>query len=1246
MKDLKSTFMTALKIRENEFSAVMIFAAYSTAYGTALIIASVIGHSMFLNSWRIEFLPLAYISAGILTILFSAFSIRIKLRLSFLKFTSISLIGSGIVFLTFATFMFYSDSPRLAFIFLVFCKIKLLTVIPENRDLADRIFSVRQKKRLSGLLSSIPALSLFTAGLLVAVLIRFTGSTVMVVSAAFFMLLSFERYTALLRSGFSNILSVEKEKPGMMRINRETKKGRYLKYFVGVSALSFCAYYLLDFVFYGQMVIHAKGIDATATYLAIVCLLSGLLSLGSTPMLYTGIISRFGLTGGLSAVPIIIGAAAIFSVTIGMTVWLFPFFFWLIIAIKLMDTVSRITIEMPSIRILHQPLSMETQISVKQFIESAVLPAIVVLSGAIMLVFKQDTVYAILLFPFFIPVWVYCVIRLRGEYTSLLANALDRRKLGETALSMDDASSVAVLMKGVRSEAPGEVIYSLKMLEEIEHDSFERLLIRLMEHKEIQVRRYVLERIGQLGLTKAIDDVKNRLEKETSSQVKGTVLKTLCSLAELDAYELVSPYMDHEDLQIRRGAMVGLLNYGGLDGVMSAGSNLNHLLNSRDGARRKLAAEVLGEVGISGFYRPLVKLLADDDPSVRRAAIEASGKLKNPKLLPILVKNFSIPHVGSAAVNAAASFGREILADLEQEFDSELHSRQVRKRLIRTIEKIGGLEAIKILKKKIDFPDEHIRTQVLSALVTCGYQAKGPERRDVIDRIKNEAESATRSLTILVDIGEYSVADLLKQALKNEITKIRKRILLLLTLIYPKASILSAEKNLSNPVAETRSRALKIIDDVVSSDIKSIVFPLFDDLSDEQRQSRLVIEFPQKHMSKHDRIKDVIAGSGQWTASWTKTCALFTIGRIATMEFYDTVISALSDPDPTVRETAIWALGRLNPDDLAERLQSHLKDKSPQVAALARFVMSFVGFAGMPTENRYLTRSGKYTADLFSNVLMDEREHRVRRCRAAMMLSRLGNNAAREALMDALTVPSKFVRSTVLESLVKGNWDVKDAAGQLQQLVRMEVKDAERSLSSMMVFTQDPSLTLIVDALRQEIDHNRNRLLLILALMDEKKQNIDMIRYWYFGRNRRRIPNHAAQTLADALMKIPDENLQKDIFVLFDLKSIRQLQQQWKTEFQNKRNNINARIERHLISIGFSSKELTGSWAKMCAIDAVGKKKLKSAIPYLIKAMKKEEDPVRTTAAEALLRIDTQTYQRHAADFISDVSHVSERISN
>ena len=278
--------------------------------------------------------------------------------------------------------------------------------------------------------------------------------------------------------------------------------------------------------------------------------------------------------------------------------------------------------------ILYQPLLEDLRLRAQMLNEGIVQPVAIGLAGVTLLCltfFSFSAVqlsYALLVI---LTAWIIVVVLLSQEYTAVLLQALNKRKLHEFSLSLADASSMAILEKGLESPHAGEVLYFLDMLERSEHESLETFLKKLLRHPAPEVRQDVLRRIERLGITSALKRVSTRLRLEGVPQVQGAALRTLAALGETEVFEQVLPYLEDPEPPVRLGAMVGLLRSGGIEGVLAAGESLIEMTHSPEPARRQFAAQVLGEVGITSFYRPLSKLLQDDDPQVRRAALTSAG---------------------------------------------------------------------------------------------------------------------------------------------------------------------------------------------------------------------------------------------------------------------------------------------------------------------------------------------------------------------------------------------------------------------------------------------------------------------------------------------------------------------------------------------------------------------------------------------------------------------------------------------
>ncbi|OQX24761.1 MAG: hypothetical protein BWK80_19145 [Desulfobacteraceae bacterium IS3] len=1151
--------------------------------------------------------------------------------------------------------------------------------------LAGHRLDVRQGKRLFGLISAGEILAGVIGGTGLEILVNrgiIRTQSLLLISAVsaglcLFMLL----YIYLNFTKKEEAIAAEKEEKHEDRIaGPRLSNKRYSFLVFSFAALSIVVFYITDYVFYDQVessyktditeVINAdktefesksasekdahtadkKGSEAEiAGFLGIFAAVMGVLNFLGNTFFAGRLMTRYGQSFGLLSVPVVMVVCSFLAIIAKIFPSEIFSFFWMIVIAKLMDEVFRNTIGEPAIRILYQPFPGAQRLKIQAQLEGIVEPAAGAVTGALLLLldhFDLKSEHLIYVMVGVLAAWTINAVLLREEYTKVWTSLVTKRKRGfdgDTIL-MEDGSRKSVI-EGLESSEPGKVIYCLNVLEEMDYENLQGHLTELLSHPEYEVRRHVLTKLRTHNMTSAADYVVRLLEFETEPKVIGTAIQTLCKLSQTEAFEQVSPYLETENTEIRKGVLIGLLRDSGIEGVMKAGSKLDIMINSRYSEERKLAAQVLGEVGFPTFYRPLLQLLGDTDMEVRAAAIVASGKLKNPKLIPSLLENLAEPLVRSSVVPAIIAFGETVLPALEEAFDDEEKYRHVRSRIIRIIGRIGGEQAIALLKKKIDFSEENLRNLILKALVVCKYQAGEAERPMIRDKIRQEIKDAAWTLSVLLDIGDYKNAEKLIEALRNEFRKNRDKVYLLLAMVYPTDAIMSAQRDIEIKVKDKSARALEAMDNLLDQDkeIKSMVFPLIDEITLAQCRSRLIAHFPQERISPHERLKETLSRSQQLISSWTKACALFTIGKIATKEFYDTIISTLSDPDPTVRETAVWALGCLNPNDLAERLQSLTSDKNRQVADYAHFVINSVGFASIPMSKGYLTRSGRYTVELFKNILMDEEERRARRCRAANILSRFQATSARMSLMGALAVADKTVRTAALDALVKGNFEIDEKEAEtLMTVLRAEISDAKRILKSILVLLPEKHSERLVHALNQEINYNRKRALSLITLLNthRDKDSLSTIFYWYIYQDKQQAPKNVKESLEVLLEIIPDEDTRKNTLTLFQYREPRSLDRISRSSMIS---HTQSSVEYNLKNIAFSPSVFSLSWSRICALEMIVKLGISDCIDDIIKKLEDPDDIVRSMAAWALFNMDKEEYKKFARALRNDSSPLVAR---
>jgi HEAT repeat protein len=1250
MSKLKSILAAVFNLRPGEGGAVALLVAMLFAQACGLTVLNAAANALFLTRFKVEYLPYVYLAAAFISPVVAILYSKLEARLSQSKLLVLSYCAMfGIVAAVFG-FLTAFDSNAIVMALMILKDPLGAVALIAAWSLVGSVFDVRQGKRLFGMIGAGQILAGIVAGFSTPLLVSYLGATNLLVVSALALVIALVPGVLTVRHHARNGRNDDEEEEEDRTPLLHLVKDRYLGLLFGTTLLSFCAIYFMEYFFYGQAESRFTDEAQLASFFGIFSGVAGAVTLLSNSFLSGRLLVRYGLTFGLLAVPVILIVCLVPTAIVGSFPGTIGIFFWMIVVTKLLDEVFRNAAEDPSVMILYQPLSPGVRVRAQTVVEAIVDPVAGGLSGIVLLVFAallgMGPVPLVYLTVALVGGAIFVAVRLRKEYTRVLTRALATRQLGGVKISLTDGSSISVLEQKLDSPLPGEVIYCLNMLEEIEHESLDRFMLRLLSHPEVEVRLHVLKRIEALHMTSALDAVRKLADSDQTPEVRSRAIRTYCALAESDAFELVAGYLTEQDETVRKGAMIGLLRSGGIDGILSAGDDLNALLDSENVSDRRIAAEVLGEVGIESFYRPLIKLLQDENLAARRAAIVASGKLKNTKLVPQLLDNITVAGVSFTAFSALVEYGEAALPDLEGAFHKQGQTSSYRKRVVRICGRVGGRRASGFLKNEVDFPERDVRTSVLNALVRCDYRAPPEEADHIHDSIRREAQDATWALAALDELRDETDAARLADALGHQVSRDIERIFLLLSFIHPSTSILQARDNLESDSSDKRATALEALDNLISQDVKAIVFPLLEDLQTQQRLTRLSAAFPQQRLGRNQRIIEIITSPSESSSAWTRAVALHVLDRYLSPEFYDAIVHSLDDSDPMVRETAIWVLGRLSPEDLVERLQPLVHDQEKAVAEMARLVIHSVGLASLSVRASYLTRSGRYTSDFCARMLLDPEERRARRRRGAEILATLRDRTAKESLLQALQVPDESLRLTVLRGLLKGQFEFSRKEGSsFAQLLDHEVHRVERTLLCIDLLSnheQTDEIALLRKSLIHELERGRERVFLLLMLIGGLPQGVfRSVQYWFLGESRGPTPASINELLGRIATTAFDQTQQRIDVGLLELENLTDL---IKT-IDKSSDDVPQDVESALESLAFDSDEWVGSWTRVCAMKATVALGLSHLAPRAEAALDDYDDVIREMAAWTLFHLDRAVFDQHVGQLRSDLSRTVSRLA-
>lgn len=932
-------------IRPGEGRLVALMLLNSFLMDLPTLFVGTASYTLFLSEFGAEGLPYVYIGNALVLPLVGLIYAKLENRLSLAHLLLANVGFTLLAIVIFRLSLGFTSAQWLTLAFVIFYDITRMLSNLEFWGLSGRLFDVRQGKRLFGLIGSAGMVAAISGGFLTPWLVSWLGINNLLFLAAASLLGTLVLLVYLTR-GYADRLATPTIAPnddaqysprGVISL-----KNRYIMLLFTLLVISVLSYYFLDNAFYALTEVQYPGEEQLASFIGIFGALSSIITMASQIFLTGWLVNRYGILAGLMLLPLVdIGGIAAVAFT-GTFFESGSMVFWLMVATKLVDESWWPALQQPVLQILYQPLPPQQRLRVQTISESTIQPLANGTAGLVLL-FLSGAVQIAYALLFIVAGWLGIALLLSHEYPQKVREALAKRSLGGGTPLRPDRSSLAILEQGLSSPQVGGVVYTLDLLAELAPEKLPVVLPPLLEHRAPEVRLEVLRRIERLGLTSTLPAVKERAKYEGSVAVRGASLRTLAALGSAELLDEVYPYLNHPDTRLRHGAMVGLLRSGDLAGVLVAGETLSELVNSPDPARREFAARALGEAGITAFYRPLLKLLQDDNPTVQQAAVIAAGKVKHPNLWPVVVKSLASIKLRAAARSALVAGGEEVLPEVAQILgelgaNHSLLSSQEREtviRLTRICGRIGGDKAIALLCRQLTFPDAAVRTQALFALNRCGYQTKDETR--LHQEIRTEVAQAAWILAALLDcdsepgLASHPAVSLLKMALHHTLVQYQRRLFLWLSFIYDPHLMRQIQHNLSHSTPEKRSYALEVMDVRVAPALKTLLVPLFDELPLSQRLQRLSSAFPQPRLDFKMRLRDIITQPTTWLSPWVQACALYTLAQLSVQDLTDTVISTLQTPDPLVRETAAWALFKLDSILFDQQYPILGQDSHPQV---------------------------------------------------------------------------------------------------------------------------------------------------------------------------------------------------------------------------------------------------------------------------------------------------------------------------
>lgn len=910
-----------LNVREEERAQVLLMLGGGFFMGTFLATYSVVAESLFLNTLGDQ-LNQAFFYSGAMGILATAvFSFaQNRIRFSWLTTVSMTLI-TGITTFFYVGYHFGPSEYQEPIIFSMFCMTGPITTILllSYWGVFGRLFNFRQSKRIIGWIDTGQLTAVILANLLIPITFTLFQQTdnylivcaiSMVVSASFFITISLR--FPLAKNDPKEFDKEVRRDAGIRRVIADP----YTKLLSIFLIISMVMLILGQFTFQELIKVQYPDQGSLTSFLAFFNAAVFGLSFIMQTFVNDRIVSNYGIRIALLLLPTIVGFFAIcasasglfFGYTPQMAPETFAFFFLFVALIRLFNNMIRDSLENPMFKLLFIPLDSRSRFGIQSKVEGVVNEGGRLAAGALILLFASMVAFKIVWMPIILCIltglYFIVITKLYAGYKSKIKAKLEAAQTSADKLELGTDRITRKLEGQLFGDSPGTAVFSYKLLEKINPKGAAQWVNMLIRNERPEVHEFAQRRMNEMKGLSVSDRYVIKFDPRRA-QVSDRNLLTRTEL----------------EMLIKSGGDI-------------TKSRITKLARSNEPGDRQYAAELLLHTIAEENVSYLIELLSDGDFNVRQTAIKTAMKRSTPEVIRALIENLANPMYNNQAADALVIIGGKALNILDASFYRTGQSPLVLNSIVQIIGRIGGQHARDLLWNKIDYPDKVVVSKVLLALGDAGFKANEGQGPRIRNAIENDIGDIAWNYAAIEELGTFSDAHDVKEALRAEIANDVEHVYMLLAMLYDARSIQLVKENIDSGTVEGIAFAVELLDVFLSDQLKQRVIPCLDELSDQERSRRLEQFYPRIPLDERLVLKFILNREFTQTNRWTKACVLRQIGSEKIGDFNLDLIAQLFNPDPLIKEMAAWALYQISPEEYESNMLRFGMEVKNQMDAL------------------------------------------------------------------------------------------------------------------------------------------------------------------------------------------------------------------------------------------------------------------------------------------------------------------------
>jgi AAA family ATP:ADP antiporter len=826
IKNLVESLRARLNIKSGEGKLAFLLFSYFFLITCPHTIIKALRTTDLLVKMGVGALPLAYLSAAVVTGLVVLLHARIQFKVSIQVLIISSLVFfalSGLLLqLVFQT-RYGRTSALLPYIYWVWASILIIVLMTHFWMTVNGILNPREAKRLIGLVSSGGILGGVVGGFLAGFLTRGNLAVLLLPLACLFLFACVFVVRTIFRFQQKQLSAplrrpAGKQQPGTPKVGFKdswdaVRKNSYLVLIAAVVSIGVIVSTLIEFQFFSATDAHYTNAKDIQAFLGFFFAFLTIFAFFFNAFLTGNLLKKLQMKS-LLVTPVILFLGS-------LVVLVSPFALLPAIFIKGSDESLAFSLNQSTREILYIPIFSDLKFKVKPFIDMFICRFAKVVAALSLLVFAllldKEVKYLTPVFDpglaknlswiiiaFLIP-WTVFALKIGKMYLKAIVENIPRmRDRGDrTVTEQLDVDYIKQVFDMVDSRNRSAVLYAMNLFDLLEQNKLTPEIKEMISEKSGEVKGSSLSGLfdaeGAAGFQETADEIS-----------RADLVTNIREIMSMDAYQQLIKLHAEKVFEESKKSEIEKMELAKAIGLMPPDAPL---------------VENLG------------KLISDDSPDVSGYAIKSAARLLKVEHIPAIIQKLGNPLTREDAISALHKYGRPAINALEKYLTDKNRDLASRTAAVEVLARIGSQEAAGILAKELEQEDRDLDSSVIDALDRIRSEKAGVRfpAQHVQRKIYSLIQAYCREFLDLQQLGPGDKNAERRRQLERHLEISLADIFKLLGLSYPHEDILKAWQNLQTQSRNSVAFAIELLDNTLKKEMKDLILPLVEDMPPSER---------------------------------------------------------------------------------------------------------------------------------------------------------------------------------------------------------------------------------------------------------------------------------------------------------------------------------------------------------------------------------------------------------------------------